>query len=132
MLKHRDRERERDRDASGLARREGRDEHRPGRDQDGRNGAGGNGSSSRLPGPKAVVRAKAHLAELIGAASEGVSSLTRTRDGWRVVLEIVEMQRVPRTTDIMASYAVDLDGRGELIGYQRVARYYRSDVSGER
>jgi len=84
-----------------------------------------------MPGSKAVLRAKAHLAELTGNAAEGLSSLTRTRDGWRVVLETVELERIPHTTDIMASYAIDLDARGELMGYQRIARYYRSDVSGE-
>jgi hypothetical protein len=86
-----------------------------------------------MPGSKAVERAKAHLAQLTGGMAEGVSALHRTRDGWRVVLETVELQRIPHTTDIMASYAVDVDGSsGELMGYQRVARYYRSDVDGER
>ena len=85
-----------------------------------------------MPGSRAVLRAKAHLAELTGNAAEGLSSLTRTRDGWRVVLETVELERIPHTTDIMASYAIDLDARGELMGYQRVARYYRSDVGGDQ
>lgn len=86
---------------------------------------------SRMVGSRAVACAKAHLADLTGRAAEGVSALQQTRDGWRVVLEIVELQRIPHTTDIMASYAVDLDSRGDLMGYQRVARYYRSDVDGD-
>jgi hypothetical protein len=61
-----------------------------------------------------------------------VSALQRTREGWRVVLEIVELQRIPRTTDILASYAVALDNNGELMGYERVNRYYRSDVCGDQ
>ena len=85
-----------------------------------------------MSGSRAVQYAKAHLATLTGTAAEGLSSLTRTRDGWRVVLETVELERIPRTTDIMASYAIDLDGRGDLMGYQRIARYYRSDVSGDQ
>jgi hypothetical protein len=123
--------RDRDRDAA----RPGAAEDRPGRRDEDRHGSGGNGDaagSRRMPGSQAVARAKAHLIELTGSPPEGVSSLTRTRDGWRVVLEIVELERIPRTTDILASYAIDLDANGELIGYQRVARYYRSDVSCEQ
>lgn len=141
MLKHRERERDRDREAAARDRpaderplRERPADDRRERRRDEARHSVGNGSDggSRMPGSKAVARARAHLAELTGRRSEGVSSLTRTRDGWRVVLEIVELERIPRTTDILASYAIDLDGRGELMGYQRVARYYRSDVDGER
>jgi hypothetical protein len=71
------------------------------------------------------------LIALTGRHPEAVSALQRTHDGWRVVLEIVELERIPQTTDILASYAVDLDADGELAGYQRVHRYYRSEVDGE-
>ena len=83
----------------------------------------------RLTGPIAIQRARQHLVELTGRRPEAISALQRTRDGWRVVLEIVELERIPQTTDILASYAVDLDSEGELMGYQRVARYYRCDVT---
>lgn len=133
MLKHRERDRDPDsrRPHSPDERRARHpEERRPG-------GTSGNGSSkavapSRMSGAQAVEQAKAHLTDLTGGVAEGLSSLTRTRDGWRVVLETVELERIPRTTDIMASYAIDLDGRGDLMGYQRIARYYRSDVSGEQ
>ena len=35
-----------------------------------------------------------------------------------------------QTTDILASYVVELDDRGELQSYQRVNRYYRNAASG--
>ena len=144
MLKFRERDRDRDRDRDGPRRDRPVEERRERRrDEDRRpsgstssssssNGNAASAGSSRMPGSKAVLRAKAHLAELTGNAAEGLSSLTRTRDGWRVVLETVELERIPHTTDIMASYAIDLDSRGELMGYQRIARYYRSDVSGDK
>src|SRR5688500_7302758 len=139
MLKFRERDRDRDRDRDaprrdrpveerGKRRRD--EERRP--SSSGSNGHGtASGSSSRMPGSKAVLHAKAHLAELTGNAAERLSSLKRTREGWRVVLEKVELERTTHTTDSMASYAIDLYSRGELMGYQRIARYYRSDVSGE-
>jgi hypothetical protein len=35
---------------------------------------------------------------------------------------------VPDSTDVLGSYAVSVDERGELEGYTRTRRYYRSQV----
>ena len=97
------------------------------------NGSGSTGGSSRagrLSGPKAVAAAKANLEELTGQPVEAVSGLMRTRDGWAVSLEVVELERVPRSTDLMASYRVEIDNEGELMGYERMARYYRNQPGG--
>jgi hypothetical protein len=83
----------------------------------------------RISGSAAVEYAKAHLMELTAQPCEAVSSLSRTRDGWRVALEVVELERIPRTTDILATYVVELDNEGDLMGYERVHRYYRNEVS---
>jgi hypothetical protein len=85
----------------------------------------------RLSGSAAAEYAKAHLLDLTGESCEAISSLMRTREGWRVVLEIVELERIPRTTDILASYRIDLDEEGDLMGYERIRRYSRNDVDGE-
>ena len=79
----------------------------------------------RLSGPAAAQKARAQLEELTGCACEGVSGLTRTDTGWRVTIDVLELERVPRTTDLLASYAVEVDNHGELVGYERVARYCR-------
>src|SRR5947208_10291232 len=56
----------------------------------------------RISGSAAVQHAIAHLTQFTGQPIEGVSSLNRTRDGgWRVVLEALELERIPRTTDIL-------------------------------
>jgi hypothetical protein len=75
-----------------------------------------------MTGASLVDRAKAQVTELTGHECEAVSSLTRTPDGWRVVVEVVELERIPRTTDILASYVVELDRDGELMSYQRTHR----------
>ena len=96
------------------------------------NGRPGAARPRRLSGARAVEYAKDQLLELTGQPCESVSSLSRTRDGWRIALEVVELERIPRTTDILASYVVELDDEGELMGYERVHRYYRNEVSGEQ
>jgi len=68
---------------------------------------------------------------LIERPCEAVSGLQRRPDGWTVVLEVVELERVPPTTDILATYRVDLDEEGELMGYERVNRYYRNQAGGD-
>jgi hypothetical protein len=86
----------------------------------------------RLSGTAAVEQAKVHLLELTGQQPESVSALSRSRDGWRITLEVVELERIPRTTDILGTYVVELDDEGELMSYVRTQRYYRNEVGGEQ
>src|SRR3954447_1124123 len=82
--------------------------------------------SSRLGAQDAVALAKTQLLEMTGKPCESVSGLNRTREGWKIQLDVVELERIPHSTDIMASYQVELDQRGELMRYERLARYYRN------
>jgi hypothetical protein len=79
-----------------------------------------------LSGAQAVQAAKEYLVQLTGREPEAVSGLERSGDGWSVTLEVVEMERVPETTDVMGSFRVQLDQGGELSGCTRVRRYYRN------
>lgn len=72
------------------------------------------------------------LAQMTGRESEGVTGLERTDDGWRVQVEVLELRRVPATTDVLAVYEVEVDERGDLLGYRRVHRFARGDAGGER
>jgi hypothetical protein len=73
-----------------------------------------------------VQGAKEYLVQLTGREPEAVSGLERSGDGWVVTLEVVEMERVPETTDVLGTFRVQVDGRGDLIGCTRVRRYYRN------
>jgi len=70
--------------------------------------------------------ARALLQQLSGADVEAVSALDRTPAGWRVTLEAVELRRIPDSTDVLATYEVELDGDGDLVRYERRRRYSRS------
>jgi hypothetical protein len=88
--------------------------------------------ATRLSGSSAVQKAKAYLRELTGREAESVSALARGgRGGWQLVLEAVELERVPQSTDVLGSYEVELDERGELLRCERVQRYYRNQASGD-
>lgn len=86
----------------------------------------------RISGTAAVAAAKEQIYELTSHVCESVSSLSRNREGWRVVIEVVELERIPQSTDIMASYLVEIDDEGELMNYERIQRYYRNEVSGDQ
>lgn len=65
------------------------------------------------------------LGDLIDHPVEGVSAVRRAEDGWSVVVDVLELPRIPDTTSLLASYEVQLDRDGELMEYRRVRRYRR-------
>jgi hypothetical protein len=77
-------------------------------------------------------QARAQLAELTGMVAETVSSFAQTEDGWLLEVEVLELQRVPDTMSLMASYQVELDPQGQLVGYRRVRRYERGRADAHR
>jgi Gas vesicle synthesis protein GvpO len=46
-------------------------------------------------------------------------------------LEVLELRRIPDTTDILAIYEVTLDGNGDMIRCERGQRYHRGHVEEE-
>lgn len=93
--------------------------------------ASSNGGSRRLSGLEAVQAAREQFQQLSGRAPESVSGLATTDEGWEVSIDVVELQRVPRTTDVLGTYEVRLDHEGRIVGYERRERYLRSNVSEE-
>jgi hypothetical protein len=83
-------------------------------------------ASSRGPTASDVaLQAASQLQELTGRQVEGVTGLQRTDEGWQVQVEVVEVRRIPDTTDMLALYLVDTDDGGAMVGYRRVRRYVR-------
>jgi hypothetical protein len=84
--------------------------------------------SAAKPKPSAsdiAQEASRQLIELVGKEAEGVAGLERSDDGWKVLVEIVEVRRVPSTTDVLSLYEVTVDEGGALEGYRRLRRYAR-------
>jgi len=81
------------------------------------------------PNAKELTRAAAQqLGELVGHRVDGVSGLERDDEGWRVMLEVEEVERIPESTSLMASYEALVDDDGTLLEYGRVRRYYRNQA----
>src|SRR3954470_15092671 len=70
-------------------------------------------------------RAAGSLAGLLNRPVEGVVEVSREDDGWLVAVEVLELERVPNTNDVLGVYEVELDPYGALQGYRRRNRYVR-------
>ena len=79
--------------------------------------------------PKEIAtRAVEQMQDLIGRPVEAVTGLEQDGDDWTVTLEVLELERIPTTTDVLGRYEVKLDQDGELQGAQRTRRYPRSEA----
>ena len=114
------------------ASRDGNEGDGDSRSSDERGGAQGDGDRDegrrRIAAKDVVTQARSQFAELTGRVPEAVSGLSHTGDGWRVTIDVVELERIPPTTDVLASFDVELDDDGNLLGYERVRRYQRGQA----
>jgi hypothetical protein len=75
-------------------------------------------------------RAMNTLADLVGCPAEGITGIRRNDDGWVVEVEVLEVERVPETSDVLASYEVEIGNDGEILEFRRVRRYLRTQTEG--
>jgi len=76
-------------------------------------------------GAEVSASAAGEIRDLTGHDVESITSLQRDDDGWNVHVEVLELSRIPDTTDLLALYEVQLDDAGALRGFRRVRRYVR-------
>ena len=75
-----------------------------------------------------VNRARDQLVQLLEREVESVSGFERADGRWRVTLEVVEVRRIPESTDVLGSYEVVLDDDQNLVSFNQTRRYRRSQV----
>jgi hypothetical protein len=89
-------------------------------------------SNGHVTALQVIRSAKEQVVELTGKKVEGVLGIRRADDGgWEALVEVVELRRVPETTDVLASYQLLLGDDGEVQEYRRTRRYYRNQVEEE-
>lgn len=77
--------------------------------------------------------ARRQVAEVTGRPVESVTGFHRDGDGrWVVAVEVLELERVPNTMDLLATYEVTISDDGEVVGFSRRRRYHRAAVEDER
>lgn len=68
--------------------------------------------------------------ELNGQPTERVSGVRKTDSGWSILVDVVDVERIPATTSVLSTFRVDADDKGHLCGYERIRRFTRAAVDG--
>jgi Gas vesicle synthesis protein GvpO len=92
-------------------------------------GHGGPRRRAREPLPAAQIaqQARQQLSAITELEPETVTSIEQYEDAtWRVTVELLELERIPQSDDVIGTYEVDLDETGQLLSYRRIGRYPRS------
>ena len=98
-------------------------------EQRSRRSQNGSRRNSRLSGREVVARVRRELPALLGHPVESVLGLEPDDGkGWNVTVQVVELSRIPHSTDVLGAYTVTLDQQGELQSYKRQRRYYRNQA----
>ena len=79
-----------------------------------------------------LASAREQVAGVTGHAVESITGFQHEDDGWTVTVEVRELERVPNTMDLLATYEVKLADDGEVLGFERRRRYHRAAVDDGR
>jgi hypothetical protein len=90
-----------------------------------------NSDNGKLSASELGQAALTTVADLTGYKPEAVTALEWDGEHWRVTVDVLELARIPNTTDVLGCYAVQLDEQGTLHGYRRIRRFQRSQAGEE-
>lgn len=91
----------------------------------------GGSAPADVSAPEAAAAAKKAIGELTSKESLGVAMVEPTEHGWLVGVEVLENQRIPASSDVLALYEVEISLDGDLLNYRRTRRYLRSSTNDE-
>jgi Gas vesicle synthesis protein GvpO len=86
-------------------------------------------SDGRLSAAELSQAALTTVQQLTGYDPEAVTGLEWDGEFWQVTVDVLELSRIPNTTDMLASYVVQLDEGGTLRGLRRAKRFQRGQAS---
>ena len=56
-----------------------------------------------------VIEAMRQLQDLVGRPIEGVTGIEKNGKEWSVTVDVLELERIPNTTDVLGNYEVTVD-----------------------
>jgi len=78
-----------------------------------------------------IKRVQDDFTRLSNIPVNGIIGLSRTEEGWVVLLEALERRAIPDTMDVLGLYEVRLDSEGNLLGFDRKKLRKRGETKEE-
>jgi len=78
-----------------------------------------------------IKRVQDDFTRLSNIPVNGIIGLSRTEEGWVVLLEVLERRAIPDTMDVLGLYEVRLDSEGNLLGFDRKKLRKRGETKEE-
>lgn len=75
--------------------------------------------------PSLVEDTKRQMTAITGLAPDTISRFDRAEGGWALAIDMLEHKSIPRTQDLLASFEVSLDERGQITSWRRTGRFIR-------
>ena len=72
-------------------------------------------------------RARQQLTEITGLKPVAVVGSYRDEEGWHVSVDMLEMARLPESTDVLGTYLVLLDEEGTMVQFEKKRTRLRSE-----
>jgi hypothetical protein len=91
----------------------------------------GSNEDGRLSASELSQAALMTVEELTGYQPEAVTGLEWDGEHWKVSVDVLELSRIPNTTDVLGTYEVQLDESGTLRGYRRTRRFQRGQLDSQ-
>ena len=87
--------------------------------------------NAKLSARDLTLAAKETISELTGHKAESVAGMEWDGEAWEIIVDVLELSRIPSTTDVLATYSVKVDDEGRLLGYKRERRFVRGHAEGQ-
>ena len=87
---------------------------------------------AKLSARELTLAAKETISDLTSHSAESVTGMEWDGEQWEITVDVCELERIPNTTDVMATYVVKLDDEGRLLGYKRERRFVRGATENGR
>jgi hypothetical protein len=75
-----------------------------------------------------ALRAVEQLSELTGYRPVAVVGSAREDGGWRITVDLLELNRIPPSSDLLGVYQALVDEEGNLMEFERKMTHNRGDI----
>lgn len=63
---------------------------------------------------------------------EAVIGMEKGKEGWKVLVEVLERKAIPDSQDLLAIYEVTVSTEGNVLSYKQIRRRYRVSIEEEK